>query len=1057
MNKHIRIWVIILTLPVWAGAQNNNIKKKVTLGDLLKKAAEESRGSKVLQIEKKQVVVPESTFVFETKKDINLNQVKPPKISEMYKYEDEDAAAYEKTLNLQIDELYRLTQKFKTSSNRGELWLRLAELYVEKADTVDRRKQDEFDKKLKDFQSGKTKVKPALDLTEAKEYNKKAIQLYDWFLRDFPNDPKVSQALFFLGYNNYELGNNEAGAKYYDLLTSKFPTSQFSGEAHFAIAEGFFEAEKWSNSYKEYSYLIKDNKHNLHAIAMYKAAWCLFRIGKTEEAIKYLDYIVKSSRQAKKNGTVSGKKINTVRLENESINDLVVFFADLGDSRRAITYFKNLNTKESKDAIEKLAYYYSNKGNYTAARDVFRYLIAQDPNSKKSFEYQYQIVQNYFYTKNSLDFKSELYKWITNYNRKSTWYNVNINDQSTIKNSDQLREKALRNYILQQHQTAQNSRAAYSRQTADEGYKLYFQEFADSPKAGDMHFFYGELLYDLGQYGDASTEYAAVVNNSPNNQYVEKASQNILLALEKTLPKDEDLQKRVGNSVEPITLDEKVNKFITVSLWYLQKYPKSERAAEIKFRIGRLYYLSNNFDQAEKQFREIVQLYPKTKFSEYSANLLLDIYSLKKDYAGLEKVGSELLAISSISNAKIGADIRGVLEKASFKKGQDLEIERKYLESANQFQAFSIQNPGSELAAIAYFNAAINFERSRKNKEAIVNYKKLLEANSPVVVKLKPKAKKLLAKLYQDSGLFAESGKLYSELVKENPNDPLYDNYIYNSALMLELTGAVSEAVNEYRNYMKVCKNKDDSNAVQFKIAQLQRQSLKLRDAFESYKKYLDLPNVPIENKIEAHYWIFELGAKLNIKSDSIAAEQKIKDLLKFVPDEKKQVVNTYLAKIKLVSANELFNKLKLITIPANAKKQKQAVDKKLELINNLNQQLGGIIKLDSAEEIVSALYILGEANEHMAYSFSSVPVPENLNSDQKKLYLTEVEKITAPFVNKSDESYQLAIERGMELQAYNEAYSNSFKKMNKKYPQKFYYSGEMPSESQAIDWAGDK
>lgn len=1044
-------------LPVLVAAQDYIVKKKVTLGDLLKKAAEESRGSKAVQTEKKSVVVPDSTLVFKEKVNVNLNQVKPPKISEMYKYEDSDTAVYEKTLNLQIDELYRLTQKFKTSSNRGELWLRLAELYVEKADIIDRHKQDEYDKRLKDYQSGRIKVKPELEIADAKEYNKKAIQLYEWFLRDFPNDPKVSQALFFLGYNNYELGNNEVGAKYYDLLTSKFPTSQFSGEAHFAIAEGNFEKEKWASAYKEYSFLIKDNKHNLHAIAMYKSAWCLFRIGRTEEAIKYMDYIVKSSQLAQKNGPVSGKKINTVRLENEAIKDLVVFLADIGDTRRAITYFRNVNTKESNDAIEKLAYYYSNKGNSLAARDVFKYLIAQDPNSKKSFEYQYQIVQNYFFTKNSPEFKSELYKWITTYNHRSEWFNVNVGDPSFIKKSIQLREQALRNYILQQHQTAQNSRAAYSRQMAHEGYKLYFQEFADSSKIGDMHFFYGELLYDMGQYNDAAAEYAAVAKNSQDNQYAERAAQNILLSFEKTLPKDEDLQKRVGNSIEPVVLDERVSKFITASIWYLQKYPKSERAAEIKFRVGRLYYLANNFDHADKQFKEIVQWYPNTKFSEYSVNLLLDIYSLKKDYAGLEKIGSELLAIPSISSSKIGADIRDILEKASFKKGQDLEIEKKYLESANQFQIFSVQNPGSELVGVAYFNAAINFERSGNNKEAVENYKKLLETRSPVVAKLKPKAKRLLAKLYQDCGSFAESGKLYSELAKENPDDLLYDNYLYNSALMLELTAGPTEALNEYRNYMKISKNKDDSNAVLFKIAQLQRQAMRLLEATESYKKYIELPNVPTENKIEAHYWIFELKNKQKIKNDGTATEQKIKDLTALLSDIKKQNANTYLAKIKLVEANELFNRLRLITIPANAKKQKAAVGKKLELMNALNQQLGSIIKLDSTEEIVSALYILGEANEHMARSFSSVPVPENLNSDQKKLYLTEVEKITSPFINKSDESYKLAIERGMDLQTYNEAYKNSFIKMNKKYPQKFYNSGEISNESRVIDWVGDK
>lgn len=133
------------------------------------------------------------------------------------------------------------------------------------------------------------------------------------------------------------------------------------------------------------------------------------------------------------------------------------------------------------------------------------------------------------------------------------------------------------------------------------------------------------------------------------------------------------------------------------------------------------------------------------------------------------------------------------------------------------------------------------------------------------------------------------------------------------------------------------------------------------------------------------------------------------------------------------------------------------AVAKKLELMSALNEQLGNVIKLDSNEEIVSALYILGESNEHMANSLKAVPVPANLKDEPRKLYLLEIEKIITPFINKSDESYKLAVERGHDLQVYNEAYKNAYAKMHQKYPQQFYNSGEVASDNKVIDWMGDK
>ena len=491
-----------------------------------------------------------------------------------------------------------------------------------------------------------------------------------------------------------------------------------------------------------------------------------------------MDFIIKIGKNAQSEQMLGGKKLNVSRLENEALRDLVVFYADLGDVKRAVNYFQNVNTKESNGYIEKLAYFFADKGNRDASRDVFRMLINQEPEAKKAFEYQYQIVQNYFYSKNSPQFKEELYRWITDFGPNSAWFTANHGDQALLQNSIKLREQTLRNYILQQHQTAQNSRAAYSRKSATDGYTLYFQEFASSAQAPDMHFFYGELLYDMGKYDEASTQYSWVAENAPTSKFGPKASQNVLLAIEKALPKDEELLKRVGDSIEPIPMDPRVEKFIKSAMWYTQKYPTSDKDAEIKFRVGRLYYQTNNFGPAEKFFKEIVQKYPKTKYSEYSANLLLDIYNLKKDYEGLEKMGTELLANDSIASSKAGSDIRNVLEKANFKRAQDLELGKKYLESAVQFQTFATQNPASELAAMALFNAGVNFERSGKNVDAIQNYKKIVASKDKKAESLKPKAQKLLAKLYQDSGNFEEAAKLFKELAAQNPKDPLMPNYL---------------------------------------------------------------------------------------------------------------------------------------------------------------------------------------------------------------------------------------------------------------------------------------
>jgi tetratricopeptide (TPR) repeat protein len=1040
-------------------AQPQAAKKKLTVGEVLKRAQEDSRGGKLEAAQKAAMAVPDSkiTFTPSQNSNINLNSVKPPKSTEILSQGAQrsgNEVEYEKTLDQQIQELYKLTQKFAKNPARGELWLRLAELYVEKASLVDFRKQDIYDRQLKDFLDGKIKVKPVIDTAEAKQYNKKAVQLYDWFLRDYPNDEKTSQALFFLGYNYYELGNAELGTKYYNELTRKYPKSQYVIEGYFALGEYYFEREKWADAYKEYTHIIKKPKHRLNTFAMYKSAWCLFRIGKVEDAIKYMDYIIKNKGASAGNEGANGKNVNKNRLEIEAARDIVVFFADTGDPQRAIDYFSQNVTPAAKlSALEKLGYFYADKGNREASGLIFHHLIAESPHSKKAFEYQYQIVQNYFYAKNSPQFKEELYRWITDYSNKSSWYAANQSDKAFVENSYKLREQTLRNYILQQHQTAQNSRASFSQKSALEGYQMYFQEFPDSAQMADMRFFYGELLYDMARYEEASLQYSWVVENAPKNKFATKAGQNIILAAERALPKDEELQKRVGDSVEPIALDPKVERYIKAANLYLVKFPNTDRDAEIRFKTGRLYYQTNHFNEAEVIFKDIIQKHPKTKYAEYSANLLLDMYNLRKDYEGLSKMGNELLANSAISSSKAGNDIRGVLEKANFKKAQDLEIEKNYLKSAEQYDLFVKQNPTSELAGMAFFNAGVNYERSGETVKASQNYQKIVGSNDKKMDSLKPKAKKLLAKLYQNAGRLDESARLFEELAIENPKDVLATNYYYNAAIMFDTLGENTKALKSYDEFLKLNKNSKDKADATHAQAEIYQKMNSRSLAVEKYSEYVNM--VPDSgDKAEALDYLMRNDRKP--KDEIEKYRNRIVAMHRRLSGDEKAKAAQYVARIRFSEVEKTYNEFLQIKIPADAKKQKAAVDKKLEFMTKLSAELTEVIKLDSAEEIIKSIVMLGDANEHMGSSILNTPLPTDLSEEQRKIYQTEIGKIADPFMKKSTESYKLAVERAHDLAVYNNAYRSAYSKLSAKDPENYYNKGEITYDSRLMNWLGE-
>ncbi len=1026
-----------------------------TVGDMLKTA---DKGTALKKMEKGSMALPDTPKALfkdaeKAPSQVDLYKVKPPPTRAFFSDANDDKAKLEAITDRQINELYKLTQRFKQSSQRGELWLRLAELYVEKAGIIDFRKQDEYDKRLKDFQSGKSKVKPRLDLADAHEYNKKAIELYEWFVKDFPKDPKMDQALFFLGYNYYELGDQKKGTEYYTRLTKDFPNSQYIVESSFALAEFHFENEKWNVARQFYDQVTRNRRHRLYSFSMYKSAWCYFRAGDSRRALGTMEKLIRESREEAAVAEAGQKRISKSRLEGEGLRDMVLFYSEVGDAQKAPAYFNSLSGRDASNFIEKLAYLYSDKGNREGAKFLFNYLIERAPTSPKAFDYKYQIVHTYSTANRTREFREELYSWIKDFGINSAWFQANKANKELIDNSGKLREQTLRTWVLQQHQTAQNSRTQFAQSLAFEGYRLYLGEFLHHPMTGDMHFYFGELLYDMGRFDDAGNQYRWVVENTPTSKFASKAGENMVLALEKNVPKDEELLAKIGKTVEPVAMDPKIERFTQAGLWYAQKFPNSEKTPEIRFRVGRLYYQHNQFDKAIPVFKEIVFKFPKTKYAEYSANLLLDIYNIRKDYVGLEKMGNELLVIPGLKDSQVIQDIRVILEKASFKKAQDLEGAKDYGKSAEMFEQFVQRNGKSELAVPATFNAAINYERAGMTNKAIAAHVAVLKSRDKAAEKFKPKSRRIIAKLYQDSGMLDEAAVAYEHTAAESPNDPLTPALLNNAAVLNEALGRDTAAVKDYEAYLKATKKASERAETHYSIARIHRKAGRAFKAVEHYKEYLNFGGKDPEKNVEAAYWVYELDRQLRRRTESEEWKNKVLSMQRRYAPEKKGPGATFAAKIKILEPMETYAELRSISLN-NLRKLKENSDKKIALLTKLNKQLSEIIKYDSPEEIVTALYLLGQANLHMGESLTNSPVPPELKTNEEVGgYKAGVAKLTEPFYNKAKESLKAAIDRGNEFEMYSTDYQKARAMLSKMDPKLNYNGGEVSSEFTQIGW----
>lgn len=1025
--------------------------KPKRVGELLKNIETKAREVK---FNKQKISLP-GFSKFESAKPVNLQSVKPPSSSTLYYEEGTDEAELEKVTDQLITQAFKLSQQFKNSKRRGELWLRLAELYVEKSRLIEYRLQTEYDEALRKQQSGESKVKPRLNLAASQEYNKKAIQLYEYFLRDFPKDPKVDQALFFLGYNHFELGDVTKGKDYYERLTKQFPESPYVDESNFALGEYHFDNERWKEALGYYNKVAANKRARLFSFALYKSAWCNYKVGQVKQALAMLERVIRAGRVAKgsKDDTAGG--VSRIRLATEAMKDLVVFYAEVGNAKGARNYFdKVAGEKNSFNLVEKLAYYYADTGNRDSAKYLFEEMIELRPNAPKAYDYQYQVVSMYGASGNNQTFKEELYQWISTYGPDSAWYEANKKNQELVAKASQLIETTLRNYILQQHQTAQNSRAAYSQKLARSGYELYFTTFKESSKLDEMHFFYAELLFDMQDFERAAYHYNWVSENASKSKYYERATLNAVLALEKKLPSSDEIRKIVGKSTEPVEFDKVLKSFERASANYMNAFPKGDNTVPIKYKLGSLYYYFNQFDKALVIFDEIITKHPKTQYAEFAANLTLDIYNLKKDYVGLEKAGLKILSVPELAASGVGAQVKGILQQASFKKAQDLEVKKDYLESAKAYESFGKGNSGTDLGFKAYYNAGVNYERAGDLFKALGMYAIILASKGGKNDGLKKNASKFAAILYEKTGQYARAADAFEAYAQKNQKDKEAVNFFYNAAVIRDGMNYYTAALNNYQKYYDLTRNKD-RNEVLFLMAKVWERRGNVRRALEYYNQYYKTNPGNAALLVDAVFAIAKLNKRLGRRKDTEEFYNKTISIQRRVskPDNPIGASNAAEAKFHLVY--KTYEELRALRIPANPAAQQKAVQMKLAVLERLKNELAAVIKYDDAYQIVASLALIGQAYQHMAAAIYAVPLPKGLDAEGLKQYKAGIDGVARPFQEEAVKSYQLAIEKGRQLEGYNEWLKVAHKELSVLSADQFPDAGEKVMQTKVPDWMG--
>ena len=975
-----------------------------------------SRRKKVrkFRVKKKKTAVPKAAITIKKIERQAIKVAEPPRQFRKYFEAGTDEAELESVINQEINQLFNLLK----TSKRRDLRLRLGSLYIEKARLIEYRLYEKYDQQMVLFKEKRRKSRPRINLKPTYMYINKAIKLFETYRRQFPRDRNMDQVLFFLGVSYFKRGQLKKGRNRYESLVKRFPKSEYIDDVHFELGEYYFNRSNWKKAEFYYRKIATDRKLRLYSFALYKLAWCRFKMNQVKRAIANLEAVVREGMRQKATRNMGVHGAGRLHFANEALGDLVLFYSRSGKSpNMAWSYFQKMSGSSTRalKMLKELAYIYLDNGSLKGVRITFKQLIEEEPLSSMAYDYQYQIIRAYTYAGSRQVFLNELKHWIVKYGPGSAWAGENRRQPKLIKKAINIMEMTVRNYALRMHQSYRKTGDKIAKNQSLFSYDLYNNHFQKSERADQMHFFYAELLFDLRKYTAAARQYLYVVENFPKSKYYETASLNSVLTFEETLPSSAEISKLVGKKVHFVSFTRPVHNFQKMAHSYISRFPRKPNVPAILYKMASLHYEFNHHKEALVQFWNLIQNYPTSKYTEHSSNLILDIYNLIKDFKGLRKAAVRLLRNKVIANSKSAREIRKILSQISLKTAEDLAKNKEYLKSASMYKSFADTHPRSPLRGTAYYNAGVNFKKTGDILKTLSLYKNALQSPSPNKKNIRVMILKEIPGLYQKTGQYMRAAETFSDYARSFPGDRIAADFWFNAALIYDGFNRYTQAERAYLKYFKKSKKPEKVQAL-YLLAELKKRRGQPNQAVSYYNQFLNRGSSDRKALVEAAFKIAEIKKMRGKVAESKTWYRRTVNLYK-----QKNAGVFYAAQAQFYLVYDTYTQFIRIRIPANPKKQQQVVQRKLNLFNKLKEDLKQVIRFDSGYQVVASLVLIGLASEHMGDSIYNSPLPKSLNKEEIKQYKEGLKKTAMPFKKEAVKNYNLAVSRARKLGTYNE------------------------------------
>jgi tetratricopeptide (TPR) repeat protein len=859
-------------------------------------------------------------------------------------------------------------------------------------------------------------------------------ELFGRVLRDYPWFEQYDLALYVDGFMATEQGKPEEALARFERILRDHPRSRFRPDAHMARAEFLFnEKYDYRGALAEYEAVLATEKTDLRGLALFKSAWCLWRLGQNDEAAKRFVSVFEVTDDKKQKVSAQQKRALD-ELQGEALKYLVeVFTEDERNSAGDVHVFlqKIGGDRFAGKIVRALAETYFDQANYRRGIEAYELLLKLEPTSPEAGRWVLRIAEGYSTVEDYPQLKATYDRAIKGYTAGSAWAKAQ-GDPAVVAETTAAIESQLREHAVQLHARAQKDKSRAEFEGAASLYEVYLARFANEKGAYRVQFYLGEIeFHRLGRNMQAATHYMAAARTIPAAEAKpgselgtmrHDALYNAIAALERV--RVQELEARKGKPGEAESETDK--KFAEALDLYAQLYPDDPALPELFFRQGKLYYDYGIYDAAVRIWGSLLEKFPKSSYAEGAGELILDSFNRAKDYENIETWARRLKGAAAFQGAEQQRRLDALIVQAVFKQGEQKAESGEHQAAAQAYLRAAREFPKDARAAQALVNAAL--EAQKAGDLATLKAAGQLATSKDYRDKVEsPRAAWAAATTLQSMGLFGDAADFHEGIAQLNDRDhPHYQRYehtkdaAFNAVVLRAALGQNDKAVQNGTKYLAAYGTSPDADEVVFLMGKAHQSAGRNKEAADLYRRYLARSKNQ-DHRVQGYVLLAKAQVRIG---DERGADEALKDAVEIGKRRKGELGpdgRYAAAEARYMEGERVLARFDKIQIQGDVKQLSGRLKQKAELLKQASTIFLDTVSMGVAEWSTAALFQIGRTYESFAAALRDAPPPANLSDAEKEAYQAQIDEFVVPIEERSLDAYENGWKKAVDLGIYNQ------------------------------------